>query len=290
MALLAEKLRPMRRSGDTRRVTPHTICYNQGMSGILLFCRKYGLVAGADIVHLRAIGAAFAHLPYENVTKILKEAHTAGSMAKLRSAEEVLEDHLRWNTGGTCFSLCNALLALLQSCGYSAYVGMADMHYGANIHCAVIVDLPGGRYLLDPGYLLNIPVPLPENNGVSAIDTPMNVVMLRREAPEVFSLYTREAEEEKWRYRIRTVPTPHDEFVQHWIQSFSLNTMEQVMMSRLDEAGRLYFRKDRLELVNRRERHKTKVNPGAVQELSAAFGLPPHLILEAHRAVLARPS
>ncbi len=62
------------------------------------------------------------------------------------------------------------------------------------------------------------------------------------------------------------------------------------MLSRLNEDGRLYFRKGRLELVNARGRRKTRLAPGAAQELSEAFGLPSSLILEAHRAVLARPS
>ena len=260
------------------------------MSSIARFQERYGLMAGSDLVHLRAIGSAFSHLPYENITKLLKEARPGGSSGKLRGAEEVLEDHLRWNTGGTCFSLCNALLALLENCGYTAHIGMADMHYGSNIHCAVIVALPGGSYLLDPGYLLNVPMRLPDAGGESSVETPMNTVILRAESPAVYSLFTRETGELRWRYRIRAAAVPQEEFVRHWIHSFSLNSMEQVMMSRLSDSGRLYFRKDRLELVNRFERRKSRVRPGDAQELSEVFGLPSELILQAHRAVLARPS
>lgn len=280
----------MRACSDTRCVMPHTFCYNQGMPAILTFRERYGLDGGEDLVHLRAIGAAFSHLPYENVTKILKEARTAGSQDKLRRADEVLDDHLRWNTGGTCFSLCNALLALLENCGYNAHIGMADMHYGANIHCAVIVSLAGGGYLLDPGYLLNAPILLPDAGGETCIETPMNTVILRFESHGVYSLLTHEAGELKWRYRIRTARITREEFTEHWIRSFSLNSMEQLMLSRVNDAGRLYFRKDRLDLVNNRERRKTRMKPGSARELSEAFGLPFELILEAHRAVLARPS
>lgn len=264
------------------------------MLAIDRFREKYGLTGHLeDMADLRAIGAAFSHLPYENVTKILKHARSTGSTSKLRMAEEVLEDHLRWNAGGTCFSLCNALLSILENCNYSAFIAMADMHYGPNIHCAVVVSLAGkgtNRYLFDPGYLLNVPLLLPDHQSESIARTPMNEVVLRKEDTDVFSLYTREAGVEKWRYRLRAQAVTREEFVQHWIHSFSLNSMEQVMMSRLNESGRLYFRKDRLELVSSTARRKTRLDPRATRELSAVFGLPSDLILQAHHAVLSRPS
>ena len=92
-----------------------------------------------DFAHLSRIASAFSNLPYENVTKILKDARSTTVGQKLRGTEEVLQDHLRWNTGGTCFSLCNALASILENCGFQAFIAMADMHYGPNIHCAVIV-------------------------------------------------------------------------------------------------------------------------------------------------------
>src|SRR5262249_39781022 len=118
------------------------------------------LVPGEAV--LERIARAFAALPYENVTKILKQARSNSARASLRDAGEVFGDHLRWGTGGTCFSLCNALLKLLESAGFDAFIAMADMHYGKDIHCAVVVRLDDSRFLLDPGYLLHQPIRLPE--------------------------------------------------------------------------------------------------------------------------------
>lgn len=251
------------------------------------FKEKYRL---NDQVDLKAIGAAFSCLPYENVTKILKERGSAGSTQKLRMAEEVFGDHLRWNTGGTCFSLCNALLTIVENCGYVAHIAMADMYYGPNIHCAVIVTLPNNRYMFDPGYLLTAPVPIPTEGSETRMTTPMNSIVLRYESIDVYSLYTQESGEEKWRYRIRTNPVPREEFLQHWMHSFSLNSMEHVMMSRLMDQGRIYFRKDRLELVSSIQRRKRRVDMSALHELSEAFGVPADLIQQAQHAVLCRPS
>lgn len=276
---------------DTHCVSVPTICYNHSMPAIRNFLDKYRLeTTSADVLHLQAIGAAFSHLPYENVTKILKESRSAGSINKLRMAGEVLEDHLLWNTGGTCFSLCNALLAVLESCEYSARIAMADMRYGTNIHCAVVVTLQGGQYLLDPGYLLNVPIRVPVEETETRVKTPMNLTILRREDPGNYSLYTRERDGEKWRYRIRTAAVSREEFQRHWIHSFSLNTMEHVMMSRLSDCGRLYFRKNRLDEVSAEERKQIRIMPEDSGRLADVFGIPSDMILQARNALLARTS
>jgi hypothetical protein len=167
---------------------------------------------------------------------------------------------------------------------------MADMHYGANIHCAVIVPIDRRSYLLDPGYLLHDPIPLPEE-GLEVVQlTAMNKIQLVSETSNLFSLYTEENGRKKWRYRLHADVVQRDEFVRHWIHSFSLNTMEEIMFSRLGPEGRLYFRKDRLETVNPTSRLKTPVRPDELPELSRIFGIPSDLIQNAHRALFSKIS
>jgi len=244
--------------------------------------------AAPDLAHLQQIARAFSHLPYENVTKILKDARSSNVEAKLRLADEVLEDHLRWSTGGTCFSLCNALQCVLHQAGFASFIAMADMHSGANIHCAVVVRLQNTEYLLDPGYLLHDPISLPEHGHQVMRQTQMNTVFLRSEEAGVLSLYTHENGQLKWRYRLRAWPVPHAEFLQHWIRSFSLNTMEHILLSRVTESGRLYFRKDRLEQVQPAARIKKKIPGSEVRDLWELFGVPSDLILQAQKALLSR--
>lgn len=254
------------------------------------FFDHYGISKGDPGYSLLCeIGHAFSFLPYENVTKILKDARSISSEMKLRSAQEVLEDHLRWGTGGTCFSLCNALQTILVECGFQARIAMADMHYGSNIHCAVIVPVDSRSFLVDPGYLLHQPMPLPYIEMELVQLTPMNLVRLVGEAENLFSLYTEENGQTKWRYRLRSSVVSGQEFIGHWIRSFSLNTMEQIMLSRVKPSGRLYFRKDRLETINPVSRLKKAIAPDDVPELSQFFGLPADLIADAQRALLSRP-
>jgi arylamine N-acetyltransferase len=238
----------------------------------------------ADLQLLQALASAYSNLPYENVTKILKDARCSGVQQKFRQTEEVLEDHLRWNTGGTCFSLCNAFQELLAFCGFDAFIAMADMHYGTNIHCGIVVQLENHRYLLDPGYLLHQPLPLPETE--ISIVTKMNTVALKNEELNLYSLFTKENGIQKWRYRLKAHPVSREEFEQHWLHSFSLNSMENVMITRLSDSGRLYYRKDRIEVVHHDLRKKQKIKSSDVHTLSQTFGLPSDLILQAQQVLL----
>jgi arylamine N-acetyltransferase len=243
-----------------------------------------------DLVQLTQIARAFSNLPYENVTKILKEARSTSVHQKLRGAEEVLQDHLRWNTGGTCFSLCNALASVLRNSGYAPFIAMGDMHYGLNIHCAVIVPLNDQRYLIDPGYLLHEPIPLPEPGMQTVQKTVMNSITIRHEDTTTFSLFTLESGQLKWRYRLHATAVSSEEFERHWIHSFSLNSMEHVTLSRLSDDGRIYFRKGRLEKVNEIERVKSSFSDSTAGELSRIFGVPADLISNARDILLARPN
>ncbi len=257
-------------------------------SVISTFSDRYSLQPDApDLVQLKRLGETFSNLPYENVTKILKEARSSNIHQKLRKTDEVLSDHLRWNTGGTCFSLCNALLSILKNSGFEAFIAMADMHYGANIHCVVVITLPEGRFLLDPGYLLHNPIPLPDSNFEQITKNPMNIVVLQNEGNENFSLFTVESSQRKWRYRLRAYPVSAEEFEAHWIHSFSLNSMEHLMMTRLGNGGRLYFRKNHLEYVNESER--TIFTKPEASDLSGLFGIPSDLISNARKVLLGRP-
>jgi len=234
-----------------------------------------------DFQFLTDVMKAYSTLPYENVTKILKDARSSSTRQKFRRTEEVFDDHLRWNTGGTCFSLCNALQELLMFCGFNAFIAMGDMHYGVNIHCSIIVRLQDRAYLLDPGYLLHQPIPLPATE--IRVNTRMNIVLLKNEGDNRFSLYTEENGVTKWRYRLKAIAVQREEFERHWAHSFSLNSMENVLLTRLNASGRLYYRKDRVELVRPHQRMKQKIKDNDFQTLSQLFGLPADLIMQAQR-------
>jgi hypothetical protein len=46
--------------------------------------------------------------------------------------EEVIEDHIRYGTGGICFSLTFTMQQILESCRFDSYPVMADRSYGSD--------------------------------------------------------------------------------------------------------------------------------------------------------------
>ena len=111
---------------------------------------------------LRRVTEAFNRVPYENLTKILKADSVLSAASAMRCPDEVIGDFLRWGTGGTCFSLTAALIALLDVAGIDAWPILADRHYGVDTHCGILIAPQGANMLLlDPGYLLFAPIPVP---------------------------------------------------------------------------------------------------------------------------------
>ncbi|SVE50279.1 uncharacterized protein METZ01_LOCUS503133, partial [marine metagenome] len=138
------------------------------------------------------VAAAFASLPYENLTKILKHDRE-GEVAR-RGPQEVISDHIRLGSGGTCFSLTAALLHVLRGLGLRAEPILADRHYGENTHCALLVWLNDQPHLLDPGYLVLKPLPLPGTEDLEqVVPTTFNELILRhREQGSKIELHTRQ--------------------------------------------------------------------------------------------------
>ena len=90
----------------------------------------YGIPSGGSSRQSRgSVVAAFALLPYENITKIIKREESGNCEQARRYPEEVIRDHTHWGTGGTCFSLTSALLHLVRGLGWKAEYILADRRY-----------------------------------------------------------------------------------------------------------------------------------------------------------------
>src|SRR3954463_8888298 len=69
---------------------------------------------------LQALFARFnARVPFENATKILRDADVSNPAAKPRTPDVFWADHLGSGSGGTCFARVAAFEALLLALGFS---------------------------------------------------------------------------------------------------------------------------------------------------------------------------
>lgn len=193
-----------------------------------------------DLSFLQEILLHFANLPYENLSKIIKLNKAWDYENKIRLPEEVIEDHISHKLGGTCFSLTFFLQSILNFSGLVCYPVMADMRAGKNIHCCLIVVLNSVKYLVDPGYLLKKPMEI----------NPEKLQLVRNEFADVelkfdqknqsYNLFTLNKNEVKWRYRFQDRPVPPDEFLDHWLASFRLNSMHRIYLTRIMGNGLFY--------------------------------------------------
>ncbi len=255
--------------------------------GVRLFLKTFRLTPQPPTLSfLQQLIAAFSHLPYENLSKILKFNRLGeNERERLRLPEEVFEDHLRFHTGGTCFSLTFFLQSLLLQHGFASYIIMGDMRAGQNIHCALVVLLEGVKCLLDPGYLLQRPMPL-DPAQPRLYHNEFNGVELRFDpAAQRYDLFTFTRAEMKWRYRFTDRPTPLDEFLQHWQESFHRNSMNGLCLTRVHANELIFVRKDFMRITSLAGKRNVNLKKNYHAAIEEVFGIAPEYVEQALAAL-----
>lgn len=245
----------------------------------------------------RALFAELSARPYENLSKIVAY-HKSGSP---ESAQDVsarwLEEHARSGLGGTCFSLTHWLKIRLDALGLSTAYLMADKpatyRQGAsNIHCGLLCEHAGRAYLLDPGYLIFEPIPLPGAGlSVSTFISPNEIRVEDVAGAGAWRLSTgpRDASGRpalKQRFDFRREPVTAAEFERHWAASHQWEMMGYPVLNRVhrDENGgvQYYLQKNNLLIRSAGAGEMKKLDEAGVRRAARdLFGLPEGLVDEA---------
>jgi len=227
-----------------------------------------------DRESLQIILSRFSDIPWENLTKFLVKAQRFPSENRLRLADTVVSEHIEKGTGGTCFSLTEALGTILSYAGYHCHPVMADMNHGANIHCALSVTADdGARFLADPGYLVPAPVLIEPGKAVQ-INTPMQTLVWEpSEKGNSFDLYSIDGEIRNWKYRIRMDTVSQAEFRGHWQRSFDATGMNSLYLNCRKENGRLSAHNLNLRRVNSDGKSNEKLKDSYPEKVEEYFGL-----------------
>jgi arylamine N-acetyltransferase len=230
-------------------VTPHADavkildprCYGEALE---IFSQLQPLPAGPpDFRKLEKILQVFSQIPYENLSKIIKLKSHFNSHERLRLPGEVLADHLHHSLGGTCFSLTFTLQTILTLSGYDCYSVLADMPWGKNVHCAVVLKQGENKFLLDPGYLVTHPLELAQKP-LQTLRTPFNLVELAFNAgSDIYHLYTVAKNKRKWRYCFKDQEVSAQHFLQCWLDSFYWNSLNGICLTRVEEDRIIYIHK-----------------------------------------------
>ena len=238
------------------------------------FCRQYSLHPGED--RLRTLGAvarSFSQLPYENLTKIIRNSRNSNAPEARRVPAQVLTDHRDLGTGGTCFSLTATLLHLVRSLGLEAQPILADRHYGSDTHSALLVWIRGRPHLLDPGYLVVDPIPLAESRKVE-VKTPFNTLLLSPESPGRMRLYTRQQGGRSHRLTFKTSPADPGRFLKAWDESFSWEMMTHPLLTRIRAGRQIYLNGRRLQIRTHSEVVRKELDPEELhRQIASTFGI-----------------
>ncbi len=250
------------------------------------FDRRFTLPGGPSSLELlKVILSHFGLLPYENMSKIIKFQQTGGGKESLRLPDEVLEDHLRHHLGGTCFSLTFFLQTILTRRDFVSYPVLADMRWGENVHCALIVLHGKEKYLVDPGYLLNQPLALhpdiprlykTEHTGVELVYYPET---------SQYDLYTFNRSEMAWRYRFRDAPVPPDDFLTRWLSSFHWNGMHGLCLTRVERERMVYIHKTYMRETFFEGKRSRQIKNELHGVIHREFGIAPQKVEEALAAI-----
>lgn len=227
------------------------------------------------------VGEAFARLPYENLTKLIKKHNTRAGAPRRRLPWEVVTDHVERGTGGTCFSLTETFLAVLERLGYQSRPVLCDMQAGPDSHCAVWIDLPAGPHLMDPGYLLHQPVPLSPDRSHTRHTGVTEITVVG--APDGASYEVTTGG--KRRYRMKAATVTPERFLALWDASFEWTQMGNLHLSRGIGDGYAYLHGHHLRLQRPGGKENLNLRGRLPDELSTRFGLSPHVVTEALRVL-----
>lgn len=101
-------------------------------------------------------------VPFENASKIVRNAAVADLAAKPRVAEIFWRDRLEFGSGGTCFERVRAFHALLGELGFRTRLALGRVQRDGD-HAALFVELAGEDWICDVGFPL--PALLPARSG-----------------------------------------------------------------------------------------------------------------------------
>lgn len=247
------------------------------------FLRAHGIDAAKPAVEILAEAAhAFARLPFENLTKIIKDTEAGRAEDARRAPAEVLADHVAFGTGGTCFALTATMLHLVRALGFLAEPILADRRYGDDTHSALLIWLDGKPHLLDPGYLIVKPLPIP-TAGEVRIATPFNeLILTAQDGGAKVELHT--LHEKQKTYRLTFKPTPVDagEFLRAWDTSFDADMMRYPVLSRVVGDKQLYLQKKHILVRGKNETQRAEVTPEhMIAEIARHFEIAPAIVAKA---------
>jgi len=233
--------------------------------------------------NVRRAWATVAAMPFENLTKVLKQEQESRD-TPIRLPTEVLADHRRFGTGATCFALAFLLRHLLLRHEIPATLHTCDRRYGQDVHAAVAVSTPaGGRWLFDPGYHIVQPIPDEGELRFRSPDNP-NSSCIRRLDDIRYECYTGHAGTWRLRFVFKDSPLDDSTYRQVWRRSFQADMMAYPVLTRFESGRMLYLQKSNLVIRDFNSGQVERIAPSdLVGAIRRYYGISPEIAKRALR-------
>ncbi|MBI4244656.1 MAG: arylamine N-acetyltransferase [Planctomycetes bacterium] len=174
----------------------------------------------------------FERIPYENLTKRYLLRYS-GNL--LHDPEDLFKQHKNCGSGGTCFSIVYALKHILSRSGIDSSFILADRHYGANTHCALIANIGNEAYICDPGYFIFTPVKI----GAKSLDNDFNKIEFRYPDMNKIDVFTVEQKLSKKRCTLKLDSVSKTDFIQLWMDSYRWKMMDTPLV--MKKTGKTFY-------------------------------------------------
>ncbi len=126
-------------------------------------------------------------VPWESAFRIAKRARTPDTAACPRWPDEFWADAMARGGGGTCFESNYAFLSLLRALGYQGYLTINNMGEKINCHAAIVLRVDGGRWLVDAGLPLYVPLPI-DPSAPTRRDSPFHTYTVRPDRAGIYQV------------------------------------------------------------------------------------------------------
>jgi arylamine N-acetyltransferase len=251
------------------------------------FFTRYGIDPHLDNDRLMvSIANVFSRIPYENLTKIIKSDGLLNPESAIRYPREVLEDHLKWGTGGTCFSLTAAIIAVYGALGFMAYPLLADRHYGTDTHCGLVVLHQKNELLVDPGYLLFVPTPLPVTTMVRVHLGYSTIELNPVDGGKRIELITEVRGSRKLRLTYKRAIVDPETFVRAWKASFAWEMMTYPVLTRCSAGEHHYLQGARHALRNADGTVRSTLSAAEqIEYIGGTMGVSREVVLKAWKVI-----
>jgi arylamine N-acetyltransferase len=250
----------------------------------------WGLPSAApDLSTLDALHRAYlTRVPFENATKLVKASRTGKPDTAIRGPVEFWEEHLRWGSGGTCFAATSAYQFLLRYLGFASTTIFCHLPaQEPDAHAALLVTVEERPVLVDVGYALPMPVPLP-TDGVVRRRTDYYDVEVRPGPQEEYLVFSEDMRGQRFRYRFTLRPAPEGAYAEAWRKTFLPQApyMRRLALGRFANATRyLYKDPTRIFEITREGERSRLLDGPPVPVLAGVFGLPEPLLEAAIRSL-----